>query len=265
MVYLVTLLLLSIGHPSNLSLERVIVLGILVGTLAIVSLALHHAHHVIKQQTVAFHASEERYRLITACSKELIVVVDHAGNICYASSSFRQTLGHDPASLIGQPAFAHLHPDDIADTTVRLALAHKVVTGLLTFRLRDSEGVWRWIEAQSAPLANYGRPAFLFVGRDITACKQLEVELLRTHTMHSFGHITRSVVHDVNNMLTGIAGYAELCLHRMPSGHTMREDLEEIRATAMRAAALTNQLRVFVQNQPPELQPIDRDRSSTGD
>jgi PAS domain S-box-containing protein len=265
MIYLVTLLLLSIGQPGNRSLERVIVLGILVGTLAIISLVLHHAHHVIRQQTVALQASEERYRLITACSKELIVVVDHAGSVCYASSSFRQTLGYDPASMIGQPAFAHLHPDDIADTTVRLALAHKAATGLLTFRLRDSEGVWRWIEAQSAPSANNGRPAFLLVGRDITECKQLEEERYQTQTLYSLGHITRSVVHDVNNMLTGIAGYAELCLHRMPSGHTMREDLEEIRATAMRAAALTNHLYAFVQNQPSELQSIDRDRPSTGD
>ena len=99
MIYLVTLLIFSMGQPGNRSLERVIVLGILVGTLAIVSLALYHAHHVIRQQTVAFHASEERYRLITACSKELIVVVDHAGSVCYASSSFRQSLGYNPASL----------------------------------------------------------------------------------------------------------------------------------------------------------------------
>ena len=101
MIYLVTLLIFSMGQPGNRSLERVIVLGILVGTLAIVRLALYHAHNVIRQQTVAFHASEERYRLITACSKELIVVVDQAGRVFYASSSFRQILGYDPASMIG--------------------------------------------------------------------------------------------------------------------------------------------------------------------
>src|SRR5262245_42152664 len=116
MIYLVTLLILSIGQPGNRSLERVIVLGIVVGTLSIVRLVMHHANHGIRQLTVAFHASEERYRLITACSKELIVIIDHAGSVCYASSSFRQILGYDPASMIGQPAFAHVHPEDIADT-----------------------------------------------------------------------------------------------------------------------------------------------------
>lgn len=51
-----------------------------------------------------------------------------------------------------------------------------------------------------------------------------------------------SVFHDLNNLLTGIAGFAELGRHALPPTHPVCDDLDEIVKTTSRAANLTRRL-----------------------
>jgi two-component system, cell cycle sensor histidine kinase and response regulator CckA len=242
---------------NELFQEGVIAFWILIGALAIVVLALHYLRCVARQHGVALRANEERYRLIAERSTDLIAVVDDEGRIHYASPSFQPTLGYDPARIIGQAALTHMHPDDVAGTTTRLAPAFTHGSGQATFRLRHADGAWRWIEAQSSPLLDTNQPTAMIVGRDITERRRLEAELYHAQKLHSLGRLTSGVVHDFNNLLTGIAGFAELGLHSLPSGHAIREDLEEIRGIAGRAAALASHLLAFVRKQSMEPHLID--------
>jgi signal transduction histidine kinase/CheY-like chemotaxis protein len=150
-----------------------------------------------------------------------------------------------------------MHPDDIPETTTRLAPAFTHGSGQAIFRLRHADGAWRWIEAESSPLFDTDQPTTMIVGRDISERRRLEAELYHAQKLHSLGRLTSGVVHDFNNLLTGIAGFAELGLHSLPSGHAIREDLEEIHAIAGRAAALANHLLGFVRKQPTEPRLID--------
>ena len=52
-----------------------------------------------KYTETALCEREELYRLITENSGELISVIDQDGNFLYASSSYTQMLGYDPAAL----------------------------------------------------------------------------------------------------------------------------------------------------------------------
>ncbi|MCP4413817.1 MAG: response regulator [Gammaproteobacteria bacterium] len=91
---------------------------------------------------------------------------------------------------------------------------------------------------------------------DITERKQsekerekLQVQLTKTQKMESVGRVASGVVHDFNNMISIIIGFAELALMKMGPSHPLFADLQEIRKTGERSASLTRQLMSFVRKQ----------------
>jgi CheY-like chemotaxis protein len=70
--------------------------------------------------------------------------------------------------------------------------------------------------------------------------------------MEAFGQLAGGVAHDFNNFLTTILGYGDLLLHERQIKGTLAEHVIEIRAAAMRASALTQQLLAFSRRQPLE-------------
>jgi CheY-like chemotaxis protein len=63
--------------------------------------------------------------------------------------------------------------------------------------------------------------------------------------MEALGRFAGGIAHDFNNLLTGILGAADLALYDLADGAAAREDLEVIRDSARRAAALTGQILAF--------------------
>ena len=130
-----------------------------------------------KQIEQALSESEERFRLIAENTSELISLVDQEGQYLYVSPSFRSMLGYDPAELIGAPAFALVHPDDLAILQKEWAHFVSEGTGHVTVRYRQSDGIWRWIEASGNAVQKRDRFYMVGVGRDITKRKQAEEAL----------------------------------------------------------------------------------------
>jgi signal transduction histidine kinase len=92
--------------------------------------------------------------------------------------------------------------------------------------------------------------------RDVTerreaeeALRRSEQQLLQVQKMEAVGRLAGGVAHDFNNLLTAIRGNAELLLADIPEDSQSREDVEEIRRAADRAAALTRQLLAFSRRQ----------------
>jgi signal transduction histidine kinase/ActR/RegA family two-component response regulator len=63
--------------------------------------------------------------------------------------------------------------------------------------------------------------------------------------MESVGRLAGGVAHDFNNLLTIIAANVELALLAIPEDASARDDMEEIRATAERAAHVAQRLLTF--------------------
>jgi CheY-like chemotaxis protein len=67
--------------------------------------------------------------------------------------------------------------------------------------------------------------------------------------MEAVGRLAGGVAHDFNNVLMAVLGRCDLLKFRLPAGSPLREDVEEIRIAADRAAILTRQLLAFSRRQ----------------
>lgn len=84
-----------------------------------------------------------------------------------------------------------------------------------------------------------------------------EDQFLQAQKMESIGRLAGGVAHDFNNLLTVIMGYVNFLAVGPASNGTWREDVEEIRKAAERAASLTRQLLAFSRRQALQLKVVD--------
>ena len=140
-------------------------------------------------------------------------------------------------------------PDDVP------ALRKLVAEGLNRFgysghwRHRKRDGSVIEVDVTSHELTFAGRPARLVLARDVTETRRLEEQLRQAQKMEAVGRLAGGIAHDFNNLLTAILGTTQLLLRDLEPGVTMRDDVEEIRKAALRAADLTRQLLAYSRRQ----------------
>src|SRR5207245_4948803 len=99
--------------------------------------------------------------------------------------------------------------------------------------------------------------SFNVIVEDITERKLLEAQFRQAQKMEAVGRLAGGVAHDFNNLLTAILGCADLLLETLGPEVPEREDVEEIRKAAKRAADLTRQLLAFSRQQVLAPQVLD--------
>jgi len=97
--------------------------------------------------------------------------------------------------------------------------------------------------------------------RDITARKRMERELIHLERVHAIGELAAGVSHNLNNILTGVLGPAQLLRRNLKEPRLLRET-EDIINSAKRARDLVQQLNQAVrQEQEGDLERVDIARS----
>jgi signal transduction histidine kinase/CheY-like chemotaxis protein len=87
--------------------------------------------------------------------------------------------------------------------------------------------------------------------------RELTARLDRSQRMESLGQLAGGVAHDFNNLLAVILNYTEFVRDALPGDSPVREDLEEVRRAAERAADLTRQLLIFARREVMKLELLD--------
>jgi two-component system, cell cycle sensor histidine kinase and response regulator CckA len=113
------------------------------------------------------------------------------------------------------------------------------------------------VEIRASEIYQHGTSALLLQMRNISERKQLEAQLLHALKMESVGRLACELVHDFNNLLTAINGYADLALDWLTPSDPLFSDLHEIQAITQRAGHLTHQLLAFARQQTIELRILD--------
>jgi PAS domain S-box-containing protein len=89
------------------------------------------------------------------------------------------------------------------------------------------------------------------------ARKILETQLHQAQKMEAVGQLAGGIAHDFNNILTAIIGYSEIISMRLEKDSPLRHFLEQVLASADRAAELTDGLLAFSRKQVMHVKPID--------
>ena len=85
----------------------------------------------------------------------------------------------------------------------------------------------------------------------------VKTEAIDNPELGSLGALAGGIAHDFNNLLTGVVGNADLARALLPSNSPAQEALQEITASAQRAAALCGQLLAYAGQGRFERRPLD--------
>ncbi|OLC07756.1 MAG: hypothetical protein AUH42_02935 [Gemmatimonadetes bacterium 13_1_40CM_70_11] len=219
-----------------------------------------------KQAEDALRATQSRLRDVLASSTAVVYATKLTAEgyaPSWVSENVTRVLGYDVSDALDPKWWAaHLHPSD--RRRVLAELSTLLTTGELTleYRFQGKNGTYRWVHDEARLLRDSaGLPIEVFgAWLDITERKQLEEQFHQAQKMEAVGRLAGGVAHDFNNLLTAILGSADLMLDSLRAGVPEREEVEEIRKAALRAADLTHQLLAFSRQQviaPTVLNPND--------
>lgn len=130
--------------------------GMIAGLVFCVALAALHRWLSAREEhrlTARLRRSESYFRSLVQSGGDAVVILDDDLRISWASPALGRSLGEAAATLVGRPLLECVHPDDVGGLTAALPIAGTDVrpvptdSGLLTLRLPDGAGEWRYLEA----------------------------------------------------------------------------------------------------------------------
>ena len=227
----------------------------------------------LKQAEQALRESEERLQAAVHVSQIGIFDHDQLTDTIYWSPQQRIIHGwglDEPITL--QDFLKLVHPDDLESIVASVRRAHDPAgDGIwdVVHRIIRRDGTVRWLKERSQTFfegEGDARRPVRTVGAvlDITDQKlaeeereKLQSQLLQSQKMESIGQLAGGIAHDFNNILAAIVGYGHLVQMRMRDGDPTRVYLDQILASAERAAGLTQSLLAFSRKQVINPQNID--------
>ncbi len=189
--------------------------------------------------------------------ESIIAITDRKGAIVHANDRFCEISGFARNELLGQNhrlLKSGRHPVEFYKQLWATILGGRVWRGEICNRAKD--GHLYWVETTIAPLRTEGLIThFLALRTDITARKTAEAELEEKQKraeeerrMAALGRMADGVLHDLNNILTGVMGLA---------GETRSEERNAmLQESVGRMAQLTRTLRDYSTGRPARPEPF---------
>ena len=220
-------------------------------------------------QSVAESASSTAARVLLDAMPEMAWLKDEQGLYQFANLTFAQCASRSITEIVGRTD-ADVWPPRVAARMVQQESVVRISGEEASYEelFADRAGM-RWIKFSMKPLLD-GSGVCVGIagrGRDVSEHKLveerqrgLESRLEQTQRLESVGLLAGGLAHDINNLLVGVLGHAELALREFNSltePSSMRERLCGLRAAALQASALTTQMLAYCGRAKSVIRPVN--------
>ena len=201
----------------------------------------------------ALQATTNRLNFLLNYSPVVIFSSKHHGNYgpTFISENIKDVLGYEPKAFLENSEFwmNHLHPDDLDE--VLNGLADMFADGFYVheFRLRHSDGSYRWILEQLKLIRDYaGRPVeILGYLIDISDRKYTELELRQAKEAAEAANQAKSVFlsnmsHELRTPLNSILGFTQLMSDDSALTSSLQERLQIVNRSGKHLLDLINDI-----------------------
>lgn len=201
-----------------------------------------------KQANVKLKESEEKFRSISACANDAIIMADEEGKILYWNDASEILFNYTVAEATGRVLYELIIPVNLRENYSKsfknfLKTGHDSYIGrtveLLAKKKDDTEFP---IEHSLSKVMIKGKWNVIEMIRDISGRKKLEERLKRAEKMEALGLLAGGVAHDINNILTPITGYPDLILMDLPENSPLKDNVLNIKSSGEKAAAIIQDL-----------------------
>ncbi len=190
--------------------------------------------------------SELRYRTFLDSTSDMAYLKDDQYLHLFANKNLVAFLGKEEEEVVGRSDF-DLMPEGLARRCRQTDEETLAAGRLLVHEEIFGDKVYETIKFP-VPLAGNRVGVGGYI-REITEHKNLEAQLLQAQKMEAIGQLAGGVAHDFNNILTAIIGYGSLLTMRLGQNDPLSVYVEQILASAQKAAYLTQSLLTFSRKQ----------------
>ena len=198
----------------------------------------------------ALRESEQRFRMAFHTSPDAVNINKFNGEFVEINEGFNILTGYSRVDVIGvssKDIQIWVVPEDRQKIIAQLNKAGFVDNLESKFRCKNGDIKPGLISARIINLN--GENHVLTITRDISKWKKveedkkkLETQLQRAQKMEAIGTLAGGVAHDLNNILSGVVSYPELMLMDLPGDSELRDPIETIHKSGLKAAAIVQDL-----------------------
>jgi PAS domain S-box-containing protein len=197
-----------------------------------------------KRTEEALKSSERIFRAVINSVPIVLFAWDPQGIFVLSEGKGLDAIGLKPGEAVGRSVFDvyREYPAILADA--RRALAGESFSAVTVLGPTCFDVWYSPVRDESGTITTV-----IGVAADVTAKVALEGQLRQAQKMEAVGRLAGGIAHDFNNLLTAILSYVDFLLVSLGTDHPARDDAEEVRKAAVKAADLTRQLLAFSRRQ----------------
>lgn len=223
-----------------------------------------------KRSVEALRVSEERFRLVTMATHEVVWDWDLVARTGWWNDNLLHQFGYAPEDVeSGVESWTNrIHPDDLDRV---LDGIHNLIDSASPawkdeYRFRRADGSFATVIDRGFVIRDAQGKAVRMLGSmsDVTERREMENRLHQSQKLEALGQLTGGIAHDFNNLLTVILGNAEILADRLADDEPLRRLAEMSMTAAARGAKLTGRLLTFSRRQTLAPKAIDINRLVVG-
>ena len=214
-----------------------------------------------KRAEAAARASEELFRIM-ADTAPVMIWLSGPDKLCtFCNKGWLAFTGRTLEEELGNGWTSGVHPDDLSHCLAVYSSSFDARRKFqMEYRMRRADGEYSWLLDTGVPRLASGGEFAGYIGSciDITELKRTQEEALARQKLESLGVLAGGIAHDFNNLLGGILAEAELVETDLPAGSAAGEEIERIKAVAIRGAEIVRELMIYAgHDQTHVVEPLD--------